>query len=265
VYTLLRTVGDAGLWPFAWLPDTLAVAALSVALGLLFLVLFRLVTPARRVRRVKELMSACVYEMRLFAARPALVLAAQLRALGWTGVYLVLALPALLLLFPPTAALLARGATRYEHRPLRPGEVTLASVTLSRPGQVRVTAADDGLEIVPPLVTVRSQSAAFVRVKALRPGEHRLRIQVAGGAALDKSVRVAAHGRGPVSLYREAAPTWRTLLGHEPVLPGGAVQRIAVDYPRETLHLLGLAWYWVVVLLSLVTAFALRRRLGVVF
>ena len=265
MYTLLRAMGDVGLLPFTWMPDAVGLVALSVSVGLLFLLLFRLVTPRRRIRRAKELMSACIYEMRIFAAHPGQVLRAQGRAIGWTGVYLILALPALLLLFPPTAALLVRGATWYEYRPLQRGEETLLTVSLAREAPVEVTAVGDGVEVVPPLVMVRSEREAHVRLRARRDGLHHLRIRVGDGPPLDKTVRVGPGG--PVSLYREAADhrSWRTLLGHEATLPAGPVQRVELSYPQQTLELLGLAWYWVLMILSLVTAFALRRRMGVVF
>jgi hypothetical protein len=264
-----QRIGDAMLAPFVWMPPLAAIVALSVVSGLLFLLAFRAVSPRDRLRRVKELMSATIYEMRIFASFPRRVLAAQGRALALTVVYLVLALPALVLLFPPLAVLLARAATHYEYRPLRVGEVAMVTVDLDRQAAdvaVELRPDGSGLAVLRPVVQVRSRARAYARVRAMKPGAHRIRVKV-GEQLLDKSVRVEAPGGaspGPVSLFRGGGLA--ALLSHEPALPDGShVQSLAVDYPQRDETWLAMPWYVLMLAISLVVAFALRRRLGVVF
>jgi hypothetical protein len=260
----LRSLGELMWAPFALLPPLAAVLTCAVVVGLLLLLAFRLLSPQRRLRRVKEQMSACLYEMRIYAAHPGRVLAAQGRALVLTAVYLLLASPALVVMAPPVTAMLARAATHLEYRPLIPGEVAHLTVCLSRPlhqDKLRIEAAGQGLEILPPVVLVRSVGEAHVRLRARTAGRHGVRI-LAGDEAVTKQILV---GAGPVSTNRSASGDAAQLFSREASLDvGGLVSRIQLEYPDRELSWLGLPWYGLLLLVSLVVAFAARRRLGVV-
>jgi hypothetical protein len=261
---VLRSLGDLMWAPFALLPPLAAVLTCAVVLGLLLLLAFRLLSPQRRLRRVKEQMSACVYEMRIYAAHPGRVLAAQGRALALTALYLLLASPALVVMAPPVTAMLARAATHLEYRPLAPGEVAHLTVVLTRPvhqDKLRIEAAGGGLEILPPVVLVRSAGEAHVRLRARTAGRHGVQIH-AGDETVTKQIQV---GQGPVSTNRSASGAAAQLFSREASLDaGGLVSRIQLDYPDRELSWLGLPWYGLLLLVSLVVAFAARRRLGVV-
>jgi hypothetical protein len=129
--------------------------------------------------------------------------------------------------------------------------------------ELTVEAVGTGLVVKKPVVLVRSLAQAYARVRALRRGEHRIRIK-AGEHVVEKTVRVDSPG--PVSLQRERESSLAALLSHEPPLPGPSPFRaIAIDYPHSLQRWLAMPWYVLLLLISLVAAFALRRRLGVVF
>ncbi len=275
LYSIARALGDGALALFTWLPPLLGLVALSVACGLVFLLAFRLVSPQRRLLRVKELMSSTIYEMRLFSSAPRRVLAAQGRALFWGLCYLGLALPAFALLFPPMGALMVRAATWYEYRPLRVGEVALITLSLDKPHTqdkplgtlVQARAESDGITILSPQVATAFRSQVFLRVRAQKPGVHYAWFKV-GHQVLSKRVSVALKRtlKGPVSLVATRRDEFGFLLSHEPPLPSaGDVNSVEVEYPRDTRTWLGMPWYLLLVLVSLVAALLLRRRLRVVF
>jgi hypothetical protein len=259
-----RAVADAVFFLWKALPPLVGVLCLALLLGAVFLLVFRVLTPQRRVRRLKELMAAAIYELRLFSDSPRRVLLAQGRALRLALEYLGWTIPALLVLLPLSAPLLGRGVLVWEHRPLSVGETVVVAIAVEP--SVAVEAIDveaedpTRLRVVAPMVRVGSSHEALVRVRPTAPGEHVFRVRV-GGRVVDKSVSC---GRGAsVSLVRARGGGLAQLLGREPPLPGGPVLRVEVDYPARELRWLGLPWWGVLGLGVLVAALALRRRMGV--
>jgi hypothetical protein len=163
--------------------------------------------------------------------------------------------------------MLARATTHYEFRPLEPGEVGVMTIQLDRAlssGEVRVRAEGDGVAIKPPVVMIRSQSRVYLRVKAIKPGAHDVRIEAGDRQVVVKTVQVGGT-TGPISLYRTQGAALAQLLSHEePISSGSPVLEVGLDYPQRAESWLGLPWYLVLLVVSLATAFALRRRLGVV-
>jgi hypothetical protein len=269
----LRGLAEAVFIPLGLLPPWASLLVLSSVLSLVLLFAFRLLTPQARLARLKERLGATVYELRLFAASPSRVLAAQGRAILLVILYLLLALPPLVVLGPVVGALFARAALEYELRPISTGETALLRVSLDRAvarSAIRVEAAGPGLEVRPPLLLLSSGKEVAVRVRPTRPGVLGVLVEVEG-RAVEKRL-VACDGRdgsgctAAVSPMRARAGAAGILLGREPPLPpwGGPVATIEIDHPARTLALLGLPWWLVLLLLPLVAALALRRWLGVV-
>ena len=146
---ICRAAADGVLAAFTWLPPLAGLLVLSGSLGVVLLVLFRFLSPQRRLRATKDQMAATVYEMRIFADSPRLVLLAALRSLRWLAQYFVLSLPALVVLFPLVGLLLVRAATHYDYRPLRVSEDALITLTLEQDARgqpIRVTSSSADLE-----------------------------------------------------------------------------------------------------------------------
>lgn len=260
-----RALADGLLWPFMRLPPLWGLVLLSVVCGVVLLLAFRLLTPQGRLAVVKDRMSATIYEMRLYNAQPLRVLRAQGRAIGLTGAYLGLALPSFVVLVPVVGLLLVRASLLFEFAPLPPNEPALVSVELSRalPRAQLTVGGSEGLSVLPPVLHLEGGKRLELRVRAARPGSYALTV-AAGGAKETKTVEVG--GAAAVSLERTRAGDWSLLLGDEPPLGADSpVSRIAVAYPDREPIWLGLPWYVHLLIISMIAAFALRRRLGVVF
>ena len=264
LWTAARWLGDALFAPFAWMPPLAGLISMSVVWGGGVVLLFRLVSPQQRLQRVKDLMSATIYEMRLFSAYPGHLIKAQGRAIVLTVRYLALALPSFVVLIPVMGLLLVRAALVYEVQPLPLGQRARVGIILADgiQGAVEVEPRTDGLRVVPPVVSLDGQ--AHVRVEGAKPGRHALRI-IAGNVTVEKEVAVGAVA-GAVSPERSAPDRWQLTFSREPALEASdPVRVVTVNHPLESFTWLGLPWWLHFFIISMVVALALRRRLGVVF
>ena len=174
---LLYAAADLVLAPFLALPYWAGVTALSVVLGALLLLMFRALTPQARIARVRDRMTAAVYEMRLWIDSPRQVLRAQGRLLGLTLTYLALATPALIIAAGPVGLLCLRADEAWSVRPLAPGETAL----------VRLSDASAKPELQGAVIDspwVRGPAEAWVRVKADAGGDDVMLSTAAGEAEL---------------------------------------------------------------------------------
>jgi hypothetical protein len=265
IWPLVRALGDGMLAPFLWMPPVPALVSLSGVTGLVLLAAFRWLTPQRALRRTKDGMSAALYEMRVFSAAPGQVLLAQGRAIWLTLRYLALATPSLLVLGPLLALLVARASLPFEHRPVAPGERVLLCVELDRAVDRSRLAMESELDLLPPRLHLSGGRRVCARLRARRPGVFHVAIRVDGREAARKRVVVDHRYRADLSPTAARADDVHLLLGREPSLDAGPVRRVELDYPRQTLSWLGMPWWLDLLLLSLVVALLLRRRLGVVF
>ena len=263
LWTIARGLGDLLYAPFGWMPPLAGLITLSVVCGVVLLLAFRVLTPQERLKRVKDLMSSTIYEMRLYSAYPVHVLKAQGRAIVLTVRYLLLAMPSFVVLLPVVGVLLLRAALVYEVQPLQVGERAMLSVSL-RAGEaqaVTVEAVGDGVKVVRPLVHLHG--GVYARVEGIKLGQHLIRVRV-GQATEDKTVTVG--GDAGASPVRSLASSWELLLGSEaPLAADGPVTGITVAYREEGMSWFGLPWWLHLLIISMVVALALRRRLGVVF
>jgi hypothetical protein len=168
-----------------------------------------------------------------------------------------------LILAPIVGLLLARAATLYEYHPIAPGDSALVKVALVE-GEAREVKFSAGkhLAVRPPVVRVQSLDAAFVRIQGQREGTHEVAVTV-GGQRVTKQLTV---GRSNTALSptRVSADAWDLLLSREPPLQAGPVRAVEVAYPLEAASWLGLPWWAILFIVSIIAAFALRGPFGVV-
>jgi hypothetical protein len=259
-----RVVGESGMSLLGALPPLSGILCLSLLSALLFLLAARFLCPRRRLRRIKELISASIYELRLFAASPRRVLLAQGRMVRFIVEYLLCSLPPLAALLPLMAPLLTSASLRWEYRPPRVGEIVLVTISLE-PGSplhaLHLEAADRALTLLPPIIHVPHRHQIVARLSASRPGTHELRVRLGGH---EEKKRVEFGGKGPVSLNRSRAADGSLLLSREPPLADREIQRIEVEHPSRELRWLGISWPVLYALAVIVFVIAFRRRFGVV-
>ncbi|HPF70048.1 MAG TPA: hypothetical protein PLQ13_05200 [Candidatus Krumholzibacteria bacterium] len=248
------------------------VAALSVLLGAVMLLIFRAATNQAKLVEARRVVTGRILELGLFQdhlgvlARIQKDLAvANLRYLGRSG-------PALLAMALPLVLVMAQIEARTAHRPLRAGEKTLVSVHVDpqQPGaldQVALT-APAGVTVEAGPVRDRAAGVATWRVRVDAPGDYELAVTAGGGQAVTK--RVPADGGAPrLAAVRERPSLGRTLLNpaEAPLPPGQPVRAIAVDLPARSLRYgpVSLDWLVAVAVFSLLAGVVLKGPLRVRF
>ena len=255
----------AGLSPlFVLLIHALAIAVLVV-------VVYGLVSDQPRIRRRKNRMIARLLEIRLFQSDPIAVFGSFRRVLIEIAAYIVVSLVPLLVLLPVMVLWIAQLAMWFEWRPLAPGETAVVTVALKQGvsplAQPAMLETPDAFSVETPAFRSLATNEVSWRIRAQHPGAGAMRCRAAGFTT-EKDV-VAGAGFARVSPRRDGEGFWTRLLWPaEPALPNDApVSEIRVAYPDRALRLLGWEVNWLVALLlaSIVLALVLRKPFRVEF
>lgn len=242
---------------------------LSIALGVIFLLIFRQFSNQRAIHAARRRIQAGLYELRLFVDEPRLVWRAQAMLLWDNLRYLALMLVPALILCVPVALLIAFLEPYYGKAPLPAGQPTIVTVKLNQPMSLAyadpLLQAPAGFAVETPGVRIPVKREISWRLRPLRPGSGVLRIVFPTQIFTKKIVS----GSGPRFLAsRKVRSLWQ-LFWHPTGdrLPRGAVAWIGIRYPSRSIHWLGLSLNWIVWLfiISILTALVLKRPLRVSF
>lgn len=235
---------------------------LSVALGVVMVLLFKWWGDAATLERAVSRMQAHMMEMRLFDREPRLVFVAMARLFGWNARLVLSMLRPALIAAVPTALLLIQMEHYYGMRPLRPGESVVVTAMLQTEadlaGPLRLQATD-GATVETPAVRSTYRKVASWRVRSDKAGEFNLRLSV-GEHSFDKSLTVANR---PLRLSRRRVQGLANAMVNpvEPRLSDElALRWIDIRYPRTNVTLWGLELHWMLwlVLLSLLGGLGVR-------
>jgi len=267
---LLRPAFDALLSPLSGFPPMVGLLIVSLVVSVGMLLVFKATSNQPKLEAVKRQIHACLFEIRLFNDDLYAILRAQTEILGHNLKYLGLSLVPMLWMLAPILLVIAQLQFHYGYEGLRPGQDFLVQVQLSAPEHFTRPAASleapPGLAVETPAVFIPSLGQLAWRLRAADWGEYDLKLRV-DGQEYTKSVQVA-HGLRRRSPVRLAAGFLNELLypAEAPLPKRSPVASISVGYPEASVSLLGWRVHWLVVffVLSIVFAFALRSRFGVV-
>ena len=169
----------------------------------------------------------------------------------------------------PLALLIAQLQFHYGYAGLEPGQAVIVKVQLTdgvpNPAEVALS-APPGLRVETPAVWIPTLMEAAWRVVAEQDGNYELSV-VVDGRTYTKSVETSSTivRRSPVRLAPGLVN--QTLYPAEAPLPADSpLASIVLTYPARDVSMFGWQVHWLVpfFLLSIVFAFALRNRFGVV-
>lgn len=265
---IVGRVFDLALAPFAGAPAW-GMVVISVLSAVWALLLFRAVTPQRKLAAARDRLVGHIFEMGLYQDHLRVVGRIQGDLARANLRYLATSLPALVVLLVPMLLTLGQLEARYARRPLHVGESVVLAVSLapgaaSRLDELQVT-APAGVTVEAGPVRDRAGAAAAWRLRADAPGRHELAVTLAGRTV---ATRGFAAGGGLPRTAETASTSWtRALLypGEPQLKRGGAVLETRLRYPSRTVRYLGVELDWLVafMLISLAGGLALKNVLKV--
>ena len=275
----LRAAFDRLLWPFHALPPIVGLVAVSLAVSIGMLYVFKWTSNQTKLEAVKRQIHACLFEIRLFRDDVPAILRAQAEILRHNSRYLALSLVPMLWMIVPLVFVIAQLQFHYGYRGLRPGEDFIVKVRLkegwegsgaaaSSQGSSRPAAtleAPAGVMVATPAVWMPAERELAWRLRAQEWGDYELKLRL-GDEEYAKTAQVSAavRRRSPVRL---AGGLLNELLypAEEPLPRDSPVASIALGYREDSISLFGWPAPWIVAFfaLSVAFAFALRGRLGV--
>lgn len=268
----------AVLGPF---PPVVGLALLSALTSVALLLLVRATSDQARIADVKRAIRAGLFEIRLFRDDPWAVLRAQGEILRHNLHYLRLSAVPLLWAFVPLIVLMAHLQTYYGYHGLDAGQSALVKVRLADRGQAGPAspggpatpagpalwlATPDGVRVETPMVWVPSLDEAAWRIRVTRPGDYDLVVHFEEHT-VTKSLRATSRLVRRSPIRTEAAFLAQVLHPAEPPLPASAgLRAIEVSYPPRAFRVLGVDVHWMLlfVLFTLIFAFVLKNRFGVI-
>jgi hypothetical protein len=254
---------DLTLTPLQSLSPLWSLSLVSLAAGLLMLVVFRYASDQRCIRETKNAIKANLLELWLFREDPRIMLSSQGRILRLNGRYLKLALKPLLVGIIPMALILIHLEGWFGYRPLRPGEAAIVSVQLA-PGETGFLTraslqASDGLSVETPPLRIMPERVDW-RIRAKAFGTHVLQVEVLG-QRVEKSL-IVSEKLVPVSPRRVLDGFWNEVLNpREMSIPKTSpVEQVEIRYPTRSITVFGWEMHWITAffLISIVSGFALK-------
>jgi hypothetical protein len=267
VNAALTWLFDVAVAPAIGAAPLTTLLLMSVATGLAMLWVVGRTSNQPGIGAAKRGIQAALFEIRLFNDD----LGAVMRALGrvlWQNLrYLGHSIVPLAWVALPLTLVIAQLQAFYGYDGLALGAPALLTMRTRGPAVAAGAAslqASDAIRVDTPAVVLSGPGEVLWRIVATTPGEHLVTIRT-GSSELAKTVHVStgAARRSPV---RVSGLIDQLLYPSEPPLPADSVAtEIALPYSEPGLEVLGWRVHWLVVyvVVSMITAFALARRLGV--
>jgi hypothetical protein len=255
------------LTPFAGHNVMWSLVPLSILISAGMLWVFRLTSNQESLRKVKGLLQAHLYEMRLFTDEPALIWKAQLGLLSANIRYIAMMLVPAIVMTVPMVLIFSQLECFYGYAPLQPGQQAIVTMQMKEgeSGAIPAMKTPVGIELESPAVRVDGTRQISWRIRAVRATAGDLQF-VFPGQTITKSIDA---GIGPAYLSPRRVSSMLDLVLHpsESRLPASAVDWIELRYPTATVHALGMDLHWLIWLLviSMIGALLLKRQFKVTF
>ncbi len=263
----------AVLSPFRTLPPIVGLSVVSLLAAVGMLLVFRATSNQPAIADVKRRIHAGIFEIRLFNDDLRAMFAAQLDILRHNFTYVRLSLTPMLWMFVPLLLLIAQLQFYYGYDGFAPGQSAVVKVRLkegagppSGVAPVLGLEAPSGLRVETPLVWIPSEREAAWRIGTERPGDYHLTVRLDGHSAT-KLVRVSEQVGWRTPERFQAGFLNEVLYPTEaPIEANVPIESIKLAYPEREIDLFGYSVHWMIAffMLSLVFAFALKSRFGVV-
>ena len=261
---VLNSIFNFIVSPFKNINPIWSLIFFSLLVAILMLLIFRYTSNQTKIKETKSKIRAYIYELSLFKDELGIVLSAQKNVLLQNLKYMKYALKPMIFMIIPLALILIQLDSLYGHKPLDPEESTIVSMKLFEDSKIPdgiSIKSDGGLSIETPPLRIPKDNQVDWRIKAQELGEHNLIFNVED-QEYQKKVIVGDQGIIRITPTVSTPNFWNNLLnpGQEPLVKGGLVKEIHVDYKRNSIDVFKWRLDWLVILfvLSIVFAFGMK-------
>jgi uncharacterized membrane protein (DUF106 family) len=269
LFWVMTRIFDALFAPFLNLPPWISLVVFSFVLGVAGVLVYKYASDQPAIQRIKDRIKANVLAIKLFRDELGVMFRSCADVLRCSGVMLRYSLKPLLIMFVPFILVVAQLGLRYQWRPAKQGEELVVRADVSE--NVDLTRvhptlkSSEGATVVTPPVRVPTKHQVYWRIRAARPGKHRLRVNV-GDDTIEKSLTVGDRLLR-VSVLRTHAFWSRFLHPAEKAIPAdSSIEAVAVSYPdRDSWFCGSNVWILWLIALSFVSAWLLKPIFRVQF
>lgn len=262
--------GQFVLAPIGVLPELLAAVLISMATGIMMLMVFKYTSNQSAIKSVRNGINAEFLALSLFKDDVVINLGSQLRIMVGALKLIWFALVPTAVMILPVILLLGQLSLWWQARPLRIGEETVVTLNLASDDQahwpdIHLRPCSAAATVAGP-VRVRSQRAVCWTLQAQEPGIHRLEFCIDGN---DVSKDLAIGDRPMRVSVRRPAWNWSEVLFHPAEAPlslQSPARSIEIQYPSRSSWCAGKTT-WLIFWLSgsTVAAWLFRKVLNVNF
>jgi hypothetical protein len=277
IASLINGLFDILLAPFRGMHPAVGLVVVSIATGVIMLMIFGKVSNQDAIRRAKGRLKAHIAEIWLFRNDLLQMLLAVVRVLAHTGRYFLHSLRPLIVLIIPVLIIMVMLGLRYELRPLKVGETAIFKVQLEDPAWTRGDAVQlhgtGAIAIESPPLRIPQLAEIDWKIRAAATGVHEIVLSTPGGE-VTKRIHISDDpvelrpGRSKIAAQRGRAFSGAFLLfpAEAPLPSTSGVRRIAItDWPRHKLRIFGVGVHWLIVffVISIAAGFAVKDIFGV--
>jgi uncharacterized membrane protein (DUF106 family) len=264
VNSVFGAIADAFFAPFRPFGPWAGMIAVSLAVGVLMLAIFKKTSNQSEIKRVKNIIKAHLLEIRLYKSDLGQSFRSQGAILGANFRYMGHALRPMLVMFIPVLFILAQINLRYGADALSLEGQALVKMTLiegtSALGTPITLAAPAGIVVETPPLRIEDEREVSWRIRGAAAGVHRLTFEV-GGTTVEKFAVVALPAPSKIPSLRSRKFFDLVLSpGEDPLPKNLPVETIEIVYPAARLAVFGLHVHWLVAffVLSILFGFALK-------
>ena len=272
VVSAITRAFDFLMKPFASLHPWVGLAVVSVATGVVMLLIFGKTSNQAKIAATKDKLRAYIMEMWLFRNDTRVMFGAIGRVAANNLRYLRHSLKPLVFIIVPVLIIMVQLGIRYEKEPLTPGESYLVTVKL-RDGvvpsatDVELVGSWGARRLSEPL-RIDSEGLIEWEITPMLQGEHELYVTIGGEDVLAKSVAIGPGlSSRKLGFVRPPANTWQSFLhpAEKPIPRDSVVESISIRYPPRRLNLFGLRVHWLLAFfaISVAAGFALKGVFGI--
>lgn len=262
--SILNSIFNLIVSPFKDINPLWSLALFSLLIAVLMLIIFRYTSNQDEIKKTKSKIRAYIYELRLFKDELGIVLSAQKNVFIQNLHYIKYAMKPMIFMIIPLALILIQLDSLYGHKPLGVKESTIVSLKLSEDGNIPDDVSiksDGGISVDTPALRIARNNQVDWRISAQEPGEHNIIFSVSQEQYQQKII-VGEQGIVRVTPTVSTPNFWNNLLypGQQPLVKGGMVKEIHVDYKRNSFGVYKWKVDWIVIIfvLSIVFAFAMK-------